>query len=76
VGVPNTDPPAGANRLAAAFGELDQDDVAARISNLGLDPDASDRYVPELLVHLLSDPVAAASFVEHDPAAAGAFEPV
>jgi hypothetical protein len=74
VGAFAAEAPSGTARLAAAFGELDEDNVATRVENLGLDQKATDRFVPELLVHLLSDPVAAESFIEHNPVAPGAFE--
>ncbi|MGH9182524.1 MAG: S8 family peptidase [Acidimicrobiales bacterium] len=68
-------PPAGLVRVAAAFGELDEGAVAARLVVLRLDQDDVDRFAPELLYHLLTDLPAAAAFVAADPGA-GAFESV
>jgi hypothetical protein len=67
--------PSGVERIAAAFADLDDDDVAQRLDAAGLPADRVDRVAAEILYNLFTDPASADAFVEADPAAAGAFAP-
>ncbi|HEU5149976.1 MAG TPA: S8 family serine peptidase [Iamia sp.] len=67
-------PRTGAERIAAAFGELDAAAVTARLASAGIaSEEVTDRVAAEVLYHLMTDDGAAAGFAADT--GAGAFAP-